>query len=437
MSLKDLQCNSETARVILNSNPTKSRLVVYLVAISTLWVIVWACYAEVDEITRGEGKIIPSSKIQVIQNLEGGLIDKILVKPGDFVIQGQVLVRIKNKRFEGDFSENSSRIHELKLKTTRLKAESQKSKFIIPKEMKAKNLLMYQLEKNLFDSHNDYLSNQIAMVYQQIDQKNKRILEVKSTIKYAKNNLRLLQEQISFTAPLVEKGIESKIEMIRLKRDKEGLLEKIETSEHILERLKSELKEADQKIKDTYLGFKNRSQKELSEALSELQRLKGRQENLRDRVTRTEITSPVKGRIKQLFIHTLGGVIKPGADILEILPTDDVLLIEAKIKPSDVAFLYPGLEALVKVSAYDFSIFGGLKGRVISIGADTIEDRRGNPFYLVQVSTDKNYLGTNKDQKKLMAGMVVSLDIITGKKRIIDYLLKPLLKARQNALTER
>ncbi|MCJ8344313.1 HlyD family type I secretion periplasmic adaptor subunit, partial [bacterium] len=179
------------------------------------------------------------------------------------------------------------------------------------------------------------------------------------------------------------------------------------------------------------------TQKELSESLSELNRLQGRQENLKDRVTRTEITSPVTGRIKQLFIHTIGGVIKPGEDILEIVPTDDALLIEAQIKPSDVAFLYAGQEALVKVSAYDFSIYGGLKGRVTSISADTIEDRRGQPFYLVQVKTDKNYLGSNQNQKKLIAGMVVSLDIMTGKKRVIDYLLKPILKAKQNALTER
>lgn len=437
MKINDLECNSETARVILASNPKKSRLVIYLILISVAWVLFWAYHAEVDEITRGNGKIIPSSKVQVVQNLEGGLIESLNVKTGDFVTKNQVLMRINNKRFEGEFQENNSTVHRLLLKTIRLKSESMRSPFTVSKELKSKDILVYQTEKSLFDSHSDFLENQVLMVRQQIDQKDKRIMESESTLKYARSNLKLLKEQIDFTSPLVEKGIESKIEMIRLKREREGLLEKIDGAKHGLARLKSELVEADQKIKDIYLGFKNRSQKELSEALSELKRLQGRQESLKDRVTRTEVTSPVTGRVKQLFVHTIGGVIKPGEDILEIVPSDEALLIEAQIKPSDIAFLYAGQEALVKVSAFDFSIYGGLKGKVTNISADTIEDRRGNPYYLVQVKTDKNYLGSDKEQKKLIAGMVVSLDIMTGKKRILDYLLKPILKAKQNALTER
>ena len=191
------------------------------------------------------------------------------------------------------------------------------------------------------------------------------------------------------------------------------------------------------KIEESELSFRSDAFKELNEIRTELQKLTATSVAIDDRVSRTTVVSPVRGVIKQLKVNTIGGVVQPGSDMLEIVPLDDSLLIEAKVRPQDVAFLHPGQKAMVKFTAYDYTIYGGLKANLELISADTITDEEGNSFYLIQVRTDKSHLGSEEHPLLIIPGMVATVDIITGEKSVLDYLLKPVLKARSEAMRER
>jgi len=256
-------------------------------------------------------------------------------------------------------------------------------------------------------------------------------------IKNQKQNYNLIMEEIKINKPLYKKGIISRVEYLKLVREANQISSDIKEKQLSVPKIKSQIKEATQKISEERLKFKNKSREEYNKISAEIERIVQKSSAIKDKVRRTLIKSPVDGIVKQIFTNTIGGVIKPGMDICEIVPSSKNLLIETKIKPSDIAFLFPNQEAMVKFTAYDFAIHGGLKGRVVNIGADTIVDKDGNSYYIVQIKTDKNYLGSNDKKLDIMVGMTTEVDILTGKKTILDYLLKPIIKAKYSALRER
>jgi adhesin transport system membrane fusion protein len=247
-----------------------------------------------------------------------------------------------------------------------------------------------------------------------------------------------VRQEIGINAPLVRSGVVARTELLRLQREANDLEGEIEASRLALPRAEAALREATERIEEKYLTFRTEAQTALSEARLELDSIEERLSAAEDRVQRTEIRSPVRGLIKTIHLQTIGGVIRPGMDIMEIVPVDDSLLVEARIRPADIGFLRPGLDATIKFTAYDFSIYGGLKGNLESISADSIVDEKTNEaYYLVTLRTDSNSLVHQGTELPLMPGMVASVDILTGKRSILDYLLKPILKTQSLALTER
>ena len=247
----------------------------------------------------------------------------------------------------------------------------------------------------------------------------------------------MLRSEISLTRPLVKSGAVSEVEFLRLQRQDSEIQGEITTSRLALPRAKSRLQEAHRKLAEEKLRFINTAKKELNDAYAKLEGLSATTSTLADRLDRTAVVSPVRGIVNQVFVSTVGGVVQPGMNLVEIVPLDDTLLIEAKIKPADIAFIRPELKATVKITAYDFTIYGGLEAQVEHISADSIVDQEGHSFYLIKVRTKKNYLGTTEKPLPIIPGMIASVDILTGKKRILSYLLKPILRAQSQALRER
>jgi len=433
----DLKYMSSLSEAVLQKSPKKSKYILWLTAIAFGWIIFWASQAELDELTRGEGKIIPSHQLQVIQNLEGGIVSDILVDEGDIVKKGQILLKINNTNFTSSFKESKLRQYELKAKLIRLDSEANNKPFIYDKEEMKDLESQIRFEKSLYESNKKQLESSIRVVKEQIKQRNQELKELSAKIRQEERTLSLMQDEVKITKPLVDKGLISQVEFLQLKRQLNSLKGELESSRLSIPRLSSKIVEAKSKIQEIELEYKNRAKKELNEVVAEIARITQSNIALDDKVRRTLVRSPVDGTIQQLLINTIGGVIQPGMDLIEIVPAQDTLLVEAKIKPSDIAFLRPQLEAMVKFSAYDFTIHGGLKGKLTHISADTITNEKGESHYLVRIKTDESFLGTQEKPLPIMVGMTVSVDIITGKKTVLDYILKPILKTKQNSLSER
>jgi len=433
----DLAFMSSLSEAVLQKVPNSSRRMLWVIVIAIFWLIAWASIAEIDELTRGEGKVIPSQQLQVIQNLEGGIVSEIMVKEGAHVKKGQVLLKIDDKGFASSYGESRLRYIELKAKSLRLTAEASGQPFdgIDTTNQDMKRQIAY--EKSLYDSNQEQLQKTLQVLQEQQNQKSNELKELTSKVAQLQNSYDLVRKELGIMAPLTQKGLVSEMELLQLKRQSSSIQGDLDAAKLSIPRVQSAIQEAKNKLAGAELDFQNKAKKDLNEAVAEMSRLQEVQTSLEDRVQRTLVRAPVDGTIKQLLVNTVSGVVKPGMDILEIVPTEDTLLIEAKIKPSDVAFLRLGLDAMVKFTAYDFSIYGGLKGKLVFISADTITNEKGESYYLVHIKTDKNHLGTAEKPLELMVGMTTTVDILTGKKTVLDYLLKPILKAKQNALRER
>ncbi|GAB1351736.1 HlyD family type I secretion periplasmic adaptor subunit [Erysipelotrichia bacterium] len=417
--------------------PLKSRVVLYLIVLMVVSFIFWARLAELDEITRGIGKIVPSSKVQIVQHLEGGILTEMLVRQGDTVEAGQPLLRIDNKISQSNLGESRLKQEELLARQLRLRAEAGEGKLEIIAETASLPVALLESEQALLNSNMEYLKNQADIVEDQIAQRRSEVSEAEIRVSNAKKNREFLQKQMDMTKPMVERGIESESDYLRLEREMVSLNDTVETTRASISRISSAIRELQKKKEDLKISFQTRAQKELNEVNAQISQLGEKKTALADQVERTLVTSPARGIVKQMHINTINGVVRPGMDLIEIVPIEDSLLIEAKIQPSDIAFLHPGQKAVVKVTAYDFSIYGGLDGEVLDISADSLLEPNGAPYFLVRIKTLKNFLGSPEKMLKLIPGMQVSVDILTGKKTVMDYLLKPIFKARSAAMTER
>lgn len=437
-SQQDLEYMQSLSSAVMTTSPIKSSIVLWVSFFSIVWLIFWASFAQVDEITKGSGKVIPSEQVQVIQNLEGGIVSKILIKEGQHVKKGDVLVKIDDKIITSSFNEQLLRLDELKAKAARLKAQMNGKAFYLNKKIKKKiNPRVVNNEQKLYKSNMRQLNKTVEMLNEKVNQKQFDLVNLKDKIRNQVKNYNLILEEISINKPLYKKGIISKVEYLKLIREANKISSDVKADQHTIPTLKSEIKEAKQKISEEKLKFKNTASEEYNKISAEIDRIVQKSNAIEDKVDRTVIVSPVDGIVKQIFINTIGGVIKPGMDICEIVPVSKQLIIEAKIKPSDIAFLYPNQDAVVKFTAYDFAIHGGLKGKVVTISADTIVDDKGDSYYMVNVKTDKNYLGSIDNKLDIIIGMTAEVDILTGKKTILDYILKPILKAKNSALREK
>lgn len=438
MTLKpeDLSYTSSISEAMLEQAPRGASALLWAMALFILAAGVWANWATLDEITRGDGEIIPSRQLQVVQNLEGGIVSEILVHEGDLVDKGQVLMRIEDKRFVSSVKESEVRGLELRAKAARLSAEANGQPLEVPEGFPEEHAYLLNQEVHLYETRQQELKANLAVLGQQRDQRRQELKEAQSRQSQVRRSYDLLLQEMRITEPLLSEGVISEVEYLRLKRQVNDLRGELSSIELSLPRIESTIEEIEQKRSEMELQFRNTARAELNDVLAERARLQQTLTGMQDRIRRTEVRAPIKGTVKQLLINTIDGVVRPGDPLLNIVPWEDKLLIEARIRPSDIGQLKVGQPAIVKVSAYDFSIYGGLPAKLIYISPSTIINEKDETYYQVRLETDNPYLGENK-QLPLIAGMTVSVDIVTGEKTVMQYLLKPITKARQRALTER
>ncbi|MDP3845645.1 MAG: HlyD family type I secretion periplasmic adaptor subunit [Pseudomonas sp.] len=433
----DTEFMPEVDGSLLEDSPKLTRITVWLTCLLLIAALVWAKFAVLEEVTMGEGKAIPSSKIQVIQNLEGGIVAEIFVREGQLVDKGDVLLRLDDTLFISNRGESDADRMALTARLVRLQAEAEGKPLEMPAEISSKAPQLVEDELALYNSRQNRLRSEQRTLNEQLRQKTQELAEFSSKQQQYRSSLGLIQQELNMSQPLVSSGAISEVEILRLRRSAVEMRGEMNATTLAIPRAQAGVSEIKSKMEESELVFRSDAFKELNEVRTELQKITATSVAIEDRVSRTTVQSPVHGIIKQLKVNTIGGVVQPGSDLLEIVPLENNLLIEAKVRPQDVAFLRPGQKAMVKFSAYDYTIYGGLKAQLELISADTITDEEGNSFYLIQVRTDQNHLGSNERPLLIIPGMIATVDIITGEKSVLDYLLKPVLKARTEALRER
>ncbi|OCH21441.1 HlyD family type I secretion periplasmic adaptor subunit [Aliivibrio sp. 1S128] len=446
--------DDRTAALLLNT-PTNAKILLWIIVLFFCIAIAWASWAEIDKVTVGQGKVIPSSQLQVVQNLEGGLVKEMLVKEGDQVIKGQQLLLIDDTRFRSDFRERKKQLVNLTASGMQLSASMDSiliqdinnkkrwkesvilstDKLKFEEDFIKENPVVVRRQMAEYKADMNNLKNRINVFDQQVKQKQQDLIEIKSRVRSLKSSYRLAKKEFDITKPLADEGVVPRIELLKLQRQVNDTKRELTSTELKIPVLTSTIQEAILNRIDAALKFRSEQQEKLNSIQDKLSALTESQVGLKDKVNRTIVLSPVTGTIKKIYINTVGGVIQPGMDLIEIVPTEDTLLIEAKIAPQDIAFLRPGLPAIIKFSAYDFTRYGGLQGTLEHISADTIQDEEGNSFYLVRVRTSQDDL-IEKTQFYIIPGMTTSVDIITGKRSILDYLLKPIMQVKGSALKE-
>lgn len=433
----ELDFASEGRAARLRGPARSAHLLLLIMAAFLAAFLYWAYQAPIDEVTRGDGRVVPSGQVQIVQHPDGGVVQDILAKDGDLVERAQLLLRVESTITESDFREKRGRYLAHLAGIARLEAEIDNKPIQMPAEVTREALRIAEAEHELYQARQNENRTAIEVLRNQADQRRQELAELQSKERQLRRSVDLVSEELKITEPLLQRGGVSRVEVLRLQREVNDLRGQLEATTLAMTRAQAAISEAQQRIGERTATIRR-------EALGELSRRRGEAAALTEtmaaenvRVTRTEIRAPVRGTIKQMKVNTVGGVIRPGQDLVEIVPLDDTLVVEARIPPADVAFLRPGQPATVKVTAYDFSIYGGLSAQVEDISADAIQDEKGNSYFRVRVRTDRNYLGTPAAPLPIIAGMTASVDVLTGQKTVLDYLLKPILKARDRALRER
>ena len=418
----------------LQQEPLRARALLRLAVLFLLLLVLWAAYAELDEVTRGDGKVVPTSQVQVIQSVDGGIVEELPVREGQLVEAGQLLLRVDSTRFLSTMLESRASLLALQAKALRLQALTQGGRFTPPPELLRDAPDIVAQEMRLYRSRREEISAQVSISQNQLMQRQQELNEVRARKEQAERGLELMLKELNATKPMVATGAVSEVEVLRLDREVARLRGDREQADAQISRVQAAIQEATRRIEEVQLTARNQMSAELSETMSKLSSMSEGGRALADKVKHADIRSPVRGTVKRLLVNTVGGVVQPGKEVVEIVPSDDALILEAQVSPRDIAFLHPGQEAMVKFTAYDFSIYGGLVAEVVNISADSVVDEKGNANYLVRVRTRKASLGPNLP---IIPGMVAQVDILTGKKTVLAYLLKPVLRAKANALSER
>jgi adhesin transport system membrane fusion protein len=418
--------------------PLRQHLLLVMIAAFVFLFILWGSFASLDEVTKGQGKVIPSSEVQVISSLEGGIVDQFFVKEGDAVKAGQPLVQLHDIQALSDLGSNRQKYLGLKAKAQRLEAEIEN----LPAPKFSDDVLkgvpaIVQQEIQAFRTDQQNLNSQTAVLEQELSQRRGEENEARTKISDLRGVVSLAQQHRDMTAPMVARGSAPKMELLTLEQEIKEKQTELNGYTSSLPRIQAAINEAQARIHELNNSTRAQAQTDLTATTAEMNTLAPTLNALEDRKTRTELKSPVNGTVKDMKITTVGGVVQPGQPILEIVPKDDQLIVEANVRPADIAFLYPDQPAVVKLTAYDYAIYGGLRGHVVDISADSITNEKGESFYRVRIRTDENHLTRKGEILNIIPGMVASVDIMTGKKTVMEYLLKPFIKTLRSAMRER
>lgn len=431
----DVRFMPDTYTAEVESLPISLHSIVWITLAFLIIALIWANFATLDEVAHAERRVIPSSQVQVIQNLEGGIISEVLVKTGERVNKGQALIRMDDTRFASSYNEGKLTTQALQARLLRLEAEIRGEQFVPPKDFPDTDLI--ENERLLYESMQQELNSTTDILNQQLTQHTQALAELNAEEQKLQRNADLAEEELTLTEPLVETGAVSQVELLRVRVAANEARGRLEVTQFTIPKAESIIVEALEKISEKRKQFASAAQTELNDVKTQLSRLNISNIALEDRVLRTEVQSPADGTVKQVLVSTIGAVIQPGMDMIEIAPANDTSLIEANVRPSDVAFIHPGQKATVKITAYDFATYGGLDSVLELISADSIVNETGEHFFRIQVRTNKNHLGSDDSPLPIIPGMIATVDSMTGKKTVIDYLLKPLKRAQATALRER
>jgi adhesin transport system membrane fusion protein len=429
---QDWVLEAEWSRIM--QTPVKARGLLYLVSIVLFLLIVWSYFAEIDEVAKGDGKVIPSQQLQVIQSYDGGIVQNILVEEGQTVEAGQILLKVDPTRFLSSLEENTTQFAALAAKVQRLSALTQGSALRFNIELLEKAPQIAENERNLYNSNLAELDEVAAGSDSRITQRQQDVEEERASLSQYKNMLALSKKELAVTKPLLASGAVSEIEILRLERQIVELEGNITKSQVAIKRGLNAIEEVIIAKEESRLKLINRWNQALTDATAEMATLQQSQTSLKDVVSQADIKSPINGTVQRLLINTVGGVITPGSEVVELVPQDDKLIVEAKISPKDIAFIREGQPAILKFSAYDFSIYGGMSAEVQHISADAITNDKDETYYLIRLATKKSVAD---ESWTILPGMVVQVDILTGKKTVLNYITSPLFNITSSALRER
>lgn len=407
-----------------------------IMALITL-AILWAAFSQVEIITRADGSVVPTQEVQLVQSLEGGILEELLVHQGDQVEKGQVLLRLSDVQFSSEEKGTEARFLSLQAKKTRLSAEAEGVPLNMPDDITEKAPQIAANEKALYDSRQNELRSAIAILDERITKADAQIAETGAEISRLSSNKSSLQKELAITRDMVAKRAMPQLEQIRLEREVANTEGQINAAVQRKKALQAEMSVA-KKERDSQMDkFRSQALGELNDVMAQI---KGLEENLKsigDRVDRREVRAPVAGIVNNITVKTLGGVVEPAQRLVEIVPVDDNLKIVARVKPADIGFVHAGQKAKVKITAYDPQLYGYLYGELTRVGATSGSDKDGNVFFEIEVQTDKTTLGADDHPLPVTPGMVAQVDVIVGKRTILNYLMKPFVRARERALTER
>ncbi len=421
--------------------PLFASAAVLIIAALFVAFVVWASFAEIDEIARGEGKVIPASKTQIVQASEAGVVQEIAVKIGQVVKKNDLIVRLDNTVSTSSLGEQQAKARTLSARIARLKQEQEGrigEPLACPESLVEVAPEICENEQKLLVARRQNFETKLNVLKSRLDQREKELNEAKVNVQRLTDSLGVSDREAELVTSMVKRNLMAKTEQIRVDREQTEMRGQLNLADETIKRTGAAIVEAKLQVDEFGLQLQQEALDELTQALAELSVVDETIRGATDRVARTDIRSPVDGIVNTLDVNTLGAFVQPGAVVAGIVPTSETLLVEARVSPRDVAFIRPDQKALIKVSAYDFSIFGGLDGRVQNITADSLVDQNtGEPYYQVRVSTDRSVLERDGKSYSIIPGMISTVEIITGRKTILSYLLKPINKARDEALHER
>lgn len=415
-----------------------AQLILLTIGVFVALFVAWAVLAEVDEVTRGTGKVIPSRQLQVIQNLEGGIIKEVLVERGQSVKRGQVLMRLDQTQLAADFLNGQEGYNALVAKIARLQGEvsGHAPQFAVALQRNAP--AMVQSELALYSARQAELLANLNVGQAKLAQAERAVSEAEVQTQTTRQALALAEQEVKLLTPLVQKGIEPQVELLRAQGRVTQASGDYSATRLGTERARAAVSEAQYDITSVRERFRAKVVEELTEAKAKLAGMGRELPALEDKVTRTDVRAPIAGTVNRILVTTIGGVVRPGEPLVEIVPSDDTLVVEARIAPKDIGQIAAGQSATVKITAYDSAIYGGLKGSIESISPDSISDpKTGELYYLIHVRTEADTL-KEKNGKVLdiTPGMVAEVDVLGRKRSIMDYILTPITRITDKAMRE-
>ncbi len=433
----------EAATTVVSSGSKRGQL--RLASLWLLWFItamfvvlfIWAALAEIDTVTRADGRVIPSAKLQVIQNLEGGIVTEILAKPGQQVNAGDKLVALSTVQPDAEKQSRFQQLLALDARASRLNAQASGAVLHFSKDVNKYAAEVASAETAAYLTKKTEQAAQLGVIDAQIEQKSRELQEVQITLKSSLQSLALGREERTTVASMVERGLEPRLELVRIDRSMAELEARANMAPVTLERVRASIAEMRSRREAALGQFRSETLADLNRTMGDLNAMQQSMPALADRVARTEIRAPMKGIVNRVFVATIGGIVKPGEPILEIVPADDQLVVEALVQPKDIGFTKIGQLANVKITAFDYAIFGSMEGRVVNISADAVPNEKGEAFYQVRIETKTPVIEAIDKKLSIIPGMQAQIDIVTGKRTILQFLAKPLVALKENAFRER